>query len=113
LSCSIVLQDQFMMRYEPQIMDVLRKLVNKKDNGSVTDSGGRSDLHIKKADKSAKNGELSTFIGGGERWRKKVENTSEFLKKMSRKEVEVPGLAFHVVIIGRLELKRIAKMNKS
>ena len=50
--------------------------------------------------------------GGGERWRKKVENVGDFLKNMPRKEVEVPGLAFHVVVIGRMELKRIAKMNE-
>lgn len=49
---------------------------------------------------------------GDERWRKKVENGIDFLKKLPRKEVEVPGLAFHVVIIGRLVLKRVAKMNK-
>jgi hypothetical protein len=32
---------------------------------------------------------------------------------MPRKEVKVPGLAFHVVLIGRNELKRLAKMNES
>ncbi len=49
-------------------MDAMRKLANKSTNknGAVTDSGGSSDLHRKKADKSAENGELSTFIGGGE-----------------------------------------------
>ncbi len=36
------------------------------EKGAVTDSGGSSDLHRKKADKSAKNAELSTFCGGGE-----------------------------------------------
>jgi len=55
---------EHMMRCDPQIMDVLRKLVNKKDNGAVTDSGDSSDFHRKKADKSAKNAELSTFCGG-------------------------------------------------
>jgi len=56
---------------------------------------------------------LYTLRGGGERWRKKVENVSDFLKNLPRKEVEVPGLAFSVVVIGRLELKRIAKMNEA
>ena len=51
--------------------------------------------------------------GGGARWRKKVDNVGDFLKKMPRKEVEVPGLAFSVVVIGRNELKRIAKMNEA
>ena len=51
--------------------------------------------------------------GQGERWRKKVENVSDYLKKLPRKEVEVPGLAFSVVVIGRIELKRIAKMNEA
>ena len=49
--------------------------------------------------------------GGGERWRKKVDNLGDFLKNLPRKEVEVPGLAFHVVVIGRNELKRLAEMN--
>ena len=59
---------EHMMRCEPQIMDAMRKLTGKGTNkdGAVTDSGGSSDLHRKKADKSAKNAELSTFIGGGE-----------------------------------------------
>ena len=52
-------------------------------------------------------------FGGGERWRKKVDNLGDFLKNLPRKEVEVPGLAFSVVVIGRLELKRIEKMNKA
>ena len=51
--------------------------------------------------------------GGGERWRKKVDNRGDFLRNLPRKEVEVPGFAFHVVLIGRLELKRIAKMNEA
>lgn len=51
--------------------------------------------------------------GGGERCRKKVDNGSDFLKNMPRKEVEVQGLAFSVVVIGRLELKRLAKMNEA
>ena len=51
--------------------------------------------------------------GGGERCRKKVDNEGDFLKKLPRKEVDVPGLAFSVVVIGRLELKRIEKMNKA
>ena len=51
--------------------------------------------------------------GGGERWRKKVDNESDFLKNLPRKEVEVQGLAFSVVVIGRLELKRLAKMNEA
>ena len=51
--------------------------------------------------------------GGGERWRKKVDNESDFLKNLPRKEVEVQGLAFSVVVIGRLELKRITKMNEA
>ena len=49
--------------------------------------------------------------GGGERWRKKVDNLGDLLNKLPRKEVEVPGLAFSVVVIGRLELKRITKVN--
>lgn len=53
------------------------------------------------------------LFGGGERWRKKVDNLGNFLIKLPRKEVEVPGLAFHVVLIGRLELKKIAKMNET
>lgn len=35
-----------------------------------------------------------------ERCRKKVDNRSDFLKNMPRKEVKVPGLAFSVVVIG-------------
>ena len=53
------------------------------------------------------------MTGGGERWQKKVDNGSDFLQNLPRKEVEVPGLAFHVVIIGRNELKRITKMNEA
>ena len=53
------------------------------------------------------------MAGGGERCRKKVENPGDLLKKLPRKEVEVPGLAFSVVVIGRLELKQIAKMNEA
>lgn len=92
----------------------MRKLAGKGANkdGAVTDSGGGSDLYGKKADKSAKNGELSTFIGGGERCRKKVESMGDFLKNLPRKEVEVPGVAFSVVIIGRLELKRLDYIKK-
>ena len=56
---------------------------------------------------------LYALRGGGERWRKKVDNGSDFLQNLPRKEVEVPGLAFHVVIIGRNELKRITKMNEA
>jgi len=56
---------------------------------------------------------LYALRGGGERWRKKVENVGDFLKKLPRKEVEVPGLAFSVIVIGRLELKRLAKMNEA
>ena len=51
--------------------------------------------------------------GGGERCRKKVDNRGDFLKNLPRKEVGVPGLAFHVVMIGRNELKRFAKMNEA
>ena len=56
---------EHMTRCEPQIMNAMRKLASKGANmdGAVTDSGGSSDFHRKKADKSAKNGELSTFIG--------------------------------------------------
>jgi hypothetical protein len=36
----------------------------------------------------------------------------DFLKNLPRKEVEVPGLAFSVVIIGRLELKRLENVNR-
>ena len=59
---------EHMMRCEPQIMDTMRKLASKGANkdGAVTDRGDSSDFHRKKADKSAKNAELSTFIGGGE-----------------------------------------------
>ncbi len=53
------------------------------------------------------------LFGGGERCRKKVDNMADFLKKLPRKEVEVQGLAFSVVVIGRLELKRLAKMNEA
>jgi len=56
---------------------------------------------------------LYALRGGGERWRKKVENMGDFLKKLPRKEVKVPGFAFHVVLIGRNELKRITKMNEA
>ena len=56
--------------------------------------------------------QMVAWNGGGERWRKKVDNRGDFLKNMPRKEVKVPGLAFHVVIIGRNELKRIAEMNE-
>lgn len=52
-------------------------------------------------------------LGGRERWRKKVDNGSDFLKKLPRKEVKVPGFAYHVVVIGRLELKRLEKMNEA
>jgi len=41
-------------------------LADSNKNGAVTDSGDSSDLHRKKADKSTKNAELSTFCGGGE-----------------------------------------------
>ncbi len=66
---------EHMMRYEPQIMDAMRKLTgkNKNKDGAVTDSGGSSDLHRKKADKSTKNAELSTFCGGGDGNRTRVQ----------------------------------------
>ena len=51
--------------------------------------------------------------GGGERCWKKVENVGDFLKNLPRKEVGVQGVAFSVVVIGRLELKRLAKMNEA
>jgi len=59
---------EHMMRCDPQIMDAMRKLADKgaNKNGAVTDSGDSSDFYIKKADKSTKNAELSTFCGGGE-----------------------------------------------
>jgi len=46
-------------------MVAMRALANKSGNedGAVTDHGDSSDLHRKKADKSEKNAELSTFIG--------------------------------------------------
>ena len=56
--------------------------------------------------------QMVVWNGGGERWRKKVDNRGDFLKNLPRKEVEVPGLAFSVIVIGRLELKRLAKMNE-
>jgi hypothetical protein len=37
----------------------------------------------------------------------------DFLKNLPRKEVEVPGLAFSAVVIGRLELKRMAEVNEA
>ena len=92
---------EHMMRYDPQIMDVLRKLVNKKDNGAVTDSDGSSDFYIKKADKSTKNAELSTFCGGGERWRKKVDNLADLLTNLPRTEVVVPNTTYKGLVIGR------------
>lgn len=55
----------------------------------------------------------SVCIAKGEPRSKKVENGSDFLKKLPRKEVEVLGLAFSVVVIGRNELKRLAKMNET
>ena len=55
---------------------------------------------------------IGCFSGGGERWRKKVENVGNLLKNLPRREVEVPGLAFHVVVIGRLELKRLENVNR-
>ncbi len=57
--------------------------------------------------------QIVVWSGGGERCRKKVNNGSDFLQKLPRKEVEVPGLAFSVVVIGRLELKRLAEMNEA
>ena len=51
--------------------------------------------------------------GGGEPRSKKVDNLGELLTSLPRKKVEVPGLAFSVVVIGRQELKRIVKMNES
>ena len=56
--------------------------------------------------------QMVVWNGGGERWRKKVDNLGDFLKNLPRKEVGVPGLAFHVVLIGRMELKRIADVNR-
>jgi hypothetical protein len=55
---------------------------------------------------------LGCFSGGGEHCRKKVESMGDFLKNLPRKDVEVPGLAFSVVIIGRPELKRLENVNR-
>ena len=81
-----------MMRCDSQIMDAMRNLANKgaNKNGAVTDSGGSSDFYIKKADKSAKNGELSTFIGGGDGNRTRVQKPLHMTFSVGSLSFEIP-----------------------